>query len=166
MQPCITSVVGDHSGRATIAEPFRRIAAALVQRHALEADPEEILFVLDRVNGRLRRSGSEIRPIPPLWMDVLFQLTGKRFLYVIQLYEANLDTLSSEQVTALLYHELRHIRRDEFGKTCFHREHDMEDWGELTPYGDWEARGGALPDLMTTSPAGLSVLGDGEKKEE
>ena len=164
MQPCITPFVVDHCGKATIAEPFRRIAAALVQRHALEADPEEILFVLDRVNRRLRRSGSEIRPISPLWMDVLFQLTGRRFRYVIQLYEANLDTLSSEQVTALLYHELRHIRRDEFGATYLHHEHDMEDWGELTPYGDWEVRGGALPDLMATSPVEFSALGD-EKKE-
>lgn len=140
--------VKDYIGRNTIACPFRRIAAALVQKHGLPADPDRILFLLDRVKGRAY-SGSTISPMPAMWREVLFQLTGHEFDYLVKLYEPNTAALAPKQVTALLYHELRHIKWDpEKETTFFDPHHDMEDWQELVPFGDWEADPSSLPDLM------------------
>ena len=95
-----------------------------------------------------------------MWEEVFYQLTGERLKYVIKFFSANLDTLSPAQAAALLYHELRHIRRDpETGKTYFHAAHDCEDWAELVSYGDWEEPGTQLPDLLKESAPALRVVG-------
>lgn len=156
----LISRVPDHVGKNTLAEPYRRIASALVRRHGLEADPDEILFLIDSESPSLRPSGSTIMRVPQMWEEVIYQLTGIRLKYVIKFFAANLDTLSPAQAAALLYHELRHIRRDaETGETYFHPEHDCEDWAELVSYGEWETPGTTMPNLLEESAPALRVVG-------
>ncbi len=145
----LISKMPDHAGKNTLAEPYRSIASALCSRHGLEAEPEEILFLIDSETRTLRPSGSTIMRIPQMWREVICQLTGVDLKYIIKFFAANLDMLTPAQATALLYHELRHIRRDpETGETYFQPEHDCEDWAELVSYGNWEEPGAELPNLM------------------
>jgi predicted metallopeptidase len=142
-----------------LAEPYRKIAEQLIERHGLEADADEILFLADIAGTRPRPSGSTSLRIPEMWQDVLFQLTHHTFLYAIKFFQSNLDRLSTPQAAALLFHELKHIKRDmKTGKTFYEPHHDLEDWSELAPYGDWERPGAVLPNLMTESPTRLQLL--------
>ena len=138
-------------GRNVLACAFRSVAAALVQKYKLPVDPDRILFLLDRVKGN-RLSGSTVFKIPPMWREVLHQLTGHDFDMGIKLWEVNTETLSPAQMAALIYHELRHIALDpETGEHVFHRHHDMEDWAELVPFGDWEKAPERLPNIMESN---------------
>lgn len=145
----LENALGNPMGRNVLACAFRTVAAALVDRYRLPVDPDRILFLMDRVKES-KTSGSAVFRIPPLWREVLHQLTGREFDVAIKLWEENAARLSSAQMGALLYHELRHLSLD--GKTGEHRlnlRHDTEDWGELVPFGDWEREAGALPDLLS-----------------
>lgn len=148
-------------GHNVLACALRAPAALLVARHALEADPDRILFLMDRLRGHAR-SGSAVFPVPPLWREVLLQLTGREFDVVIKFWEENTARLSPAQVGALLYHELRHVVRDG-GRYRLKRCHDLEDWEELIPYGDWERQGEALPDLFAPTVRPLAGGGTGRR---
>lgn len=144
-------------GRNVLACAFRSVAAALVQKYKLPVDPDRILFLLDRVKGN-KLSGSTVFKIPPMWREVLNQLTGHDFDMCIKIWEVNTETLAPAQMAALLYHELRHLTLNpETGEHAISRHHDMEDWSELVPYGDWERCPSTLPDLMN---GGLPPLGE------
>lgn len=155
----IRNVVPDHVGKNTLAEPYRSIASVLCSRHGLDADPEEILFLIDSATPTLRSSGSTILKIPQMWREVIYQLTGADLKYVIKFFAANLDMLTPAQAAALLYHELRHIRRDpETGETYYQPKHDCEDWAELVSYGNWEDPGAEVPNLMEESIPPVRLL--------
>lgn len=155
----IRNAVPDHVGKNMLAEPYRSIASALCARHGLEADPGEILFLIDDETTSLRPSGSMILKIPQMWREVIYQLTGTDMKYVIKFFSANLDMLTPAQAAALLYHELRHIRRaPETGETYYQPEHDCEDWAELVSYGNWEDPGAEVPNLMEETVPPVRLL--------
>ena len=132
----------------TIADPFRRIADRIVSRQMLDIDTSRILFLLDRESPPHPYSGSAVFPINSMNRDIIYQLSSKRYDCIIKLRERNLHTMTPEQVKALLYHELRHIYKDEgSGDIRLCPYHDYDDWQELMKYGDWESDGEALPDV-------------------
>lgn len=131
-----------------IAESFRHIADRIVSCQRLDIDTARILFLLDRESPPHSYSGSSVFPISTMNRDVMYQLSGKRYDCIIKLRESNLNTMTPEQVKALLYHELRHIYKDkETGEMNISPYHDYDDWQELMEYGDWEADGENLPDV-------------------
>lgn len=131
-----------------ITEPFRRIADRIVSCQKLDIDTSRILFLLDRESPPHPYSGSSVFPISTMHRDVIYQLSGKRYDCIIKLRERNLDTMTQQQVKALLYHELRHIHIDKkSGEINISSHHDYDDWQELMEYGDWEADGESLPDV-------------------
>lgn len=139
-----------NKGRNAITEYLRDLAISICRAQDLPADTDKILFVMDKATKRRRRySASDIKKIPEDYSDIIFQLTGYRFEYIVKFWEANLSRLCGNQTTALLYHELRHIRMDKEGKLFFLPTHDIEDWPELSKFGDWEGRGAELPDLLS-----------------
>ena len=132
----------------TIADPFRRIADRIVSRQMLDIDTSRILFLLDRESPPHPYSGSAVFPINSMNRDIIYQLSSKRYDCIIKLRERNLHTMTPEQVKALLYHELRHIYKDEgSGDIRICPYHDYDDWQELMKYGDWDSDGEALPDV-------------------
>lgn len=149
-------------GRNVVAEAYRRASGLLIRFHGLEAVEKEILFLADRTSTKPKPSGSSVMRIPEMWRDVLYQLTGNDFRYVIKFFERNLERLTPEQAAALLYHELRHIRFNPAkGRTYLDPRHDLEDWAELVPFGDWERDGRGLPNLLDTPPPQTGTLRSG-----
>lgn len=71
------------------------------------------------------------------------------FDFIITLYEPNISWMSSEQVQILLWHELRHITVNEFGRFSV-APHDVEDFHAILDrcgnrWTDWQA---AVPDIL------------------
>lgn len=150
------------TGKNVVAEAYRRASRLLIGFHDLDAREEEILFLADRMTTKDKPSASTILRIPEIWRDVLYQLTDHDFRYVIKFFESNLNRLTPKQAAALLYHELRHIRLDtEKNRTFLDTRHDLEDWAELVPFGDWEKDGTALPNLLDTPPPRTGTLRSG-----
>lgn len=149
-------------GKNVVAEAYRRASAILIGLHRLDAREEEILFLTDRTSEQPKASGSRIFRIPEIWRDVVYQLTGHDFRYVIKFFDCNLEQLTSRQAAALLYHELRHIRFDPVkNRTVLDLRHDVEEWSELVPFGNWEKGESELPDLFDTPPPRTGTLVSG-----
>ena len=47
--------------------------------------------------------------VPPKWQEILYQLGGGSYFFMVEFYERSLEPLDNAQMTALLYHELRKI---------------------------------------------------------
>lgn len=127
------------NGRFRIACAIRDVARVVAEKQRLDVDVDEILFVYDDTETRAK-TASDIFRIPKMWSDVIYQLTMKRFLYVIKFVNVNLDDIRGQKnvFPALIYHELRHIKRDEKFVSYLDKTHDIEDWSELSIFGDWE----------------------------
>jgi predicted metallopeptidase len=136
-----------------INESYRPIALTLQEKfkELKDAPIKNILFV-DNLNSK-KKAGSkvvfaEIGKIPRRWQDVLHQTTGLYFEFVLTVYRENTANMTRAQIVALIYHELRHIRRDDVGNKIV--GHDVEDWYEMyTKLGyNWATTLGDIPDLL------------------
>jgi len=123
--------VPDWEGTYVINESYRPIAEALKARYeeVRHVSVGNILFIENTMsNGKHldKVRGAQIGKMPPKFQEVIHQLTGYRFGYVMELFKRNIVGLTPEQVTAVVYHEMRHI--DRVGDI---RSHDIEDWTEM-----------------------------------
>lgn len=152
----ITSIplaIPDWKGQYVIREQFRPIAEALVQKYPelKHIQVERILFVADTTGtgkNKDKRKKAQLGPMPAKWTEILHQVTGQWFTWMMEFFTMNCSGLRHEQYVALIYHELRHIGID--GKPC---AHDVEDWQEMIDaLGlDWSAQkeeGAEFPDLL------------------
>ncbi len=148
----------------SINESYRPIALALQKKfeELKDAPIKNILFV-DNLNSK-KKAGSkvvfaEIGKIPGKWQDVLYQTTALYFEFMLTVYRENIANMSRAQIVALIYHELRHIRRDEFGNKIV--GHDIEDWHEMhSKLGhNWATTMGDIPDLLSDSVDWNSIEG-------
>jgi len=153
--------VESFTGKYFINEAYRPVAAALVKKykeinHIIVG---EILFIED-TEGKKKKNGqtvlAQIGLIPEKWDDVIYQLTGKRFGYMMEIYKNNIYSMSREQVFALIYHELRHIGAE--GKLV---NHDIEDWVNMVEKlgVDWNTTRASIPNLLDEDVDWESITG-------
>ena len=138
-------------GKNRVACVYRRAAWMLVKKFDMPANPDEILFLVDNVSKRAKEPAS-IWQLPEWAEDVIYQIAGVRLKFVIKLRLAMLDRLPPSAVTAVLYHQLRHIKEDADGTTYLDMKHDVEDFHELLPFKDY-VHGADIPNLLDADPA-------------
>jgi len=138
----------EEAGTNVLADEFRAFAKTICATQGLDLDLDRVLFVMDRISPA-RRNGSMTARIPPAMSDVVRQFTGRRYDFVIKLWENNFTGLGEAGVMGMLYHELRHLSRDpKSGEMVFNPSHDVEDWAELAAYGDWRRNGAKIPNAL------------------
>lgn len=142
--------VESFTGKYFINEAYRPVAEALVKKYKEIGHVviNNILFVED-TEGKKKKAGktvyAQIGLIPDKWDDIIYQLTGKRFGYMMEIYKINICMMSREQIFALIYHELRHIDTDGSIKG-----HDIEDWTNMIEKlgVDWGSTKASIPNLL------------------
>lgn len=155
-------MVESFQGKNRLICAFREVARVIAAKHNLCADVDSILFVIDESREKIAKTASDIFNIPQLWRDVLFQMTLRRFDFLIKFVNVNIEAIrgNGKVFSALIYHELRHIKKSsKTGVLYLDKTHDIEDWQELLPFGDWEeqaltqkaANMENLPDLLKES---------------
>jgi len=162
-------------GKNRVACVYRRAAWMLVSKYDMTANPDEILFLVDNSSKRAKEPASVWR-LPEWVEDVIYQIAGVRLKFVIKLRLAMLDRLPPSAVTAVLYHQLRHIKEDADGTTYLDMRHDVEDFQELLPFRNY-VYGADIPNLLDVNPAevfadmplqlqlGMSGSGQGQGKD-
>lgn len=138
------------SGQYAVNDAYRPIAEALTKKYDEigHVKVNEILFI-DNTTGTGttldKRKNAQIGKIPGKWREILTQMTGRNFYYFMELYKHNIFEMSREQITTLIYHELRHIDID--GDL---RHHDIEEWAEVAERlgVEWMNPHRAIPDLL------------------
>ena len=143
-------VVDTFTGRYFINEAYRPIAKALTEKYEelSHISVNNILFI-ENTNTAKKKSGSaifaQIGTIPEKWEEIIYQTTGKKFYYMMEIFKVNVFAMSREQIVALIYHELRHIGPD--GKLI---GHDIEDWSNMVEKlgVNWGTTFASIPDLL------------------
>ena len=143
--------VENYRGKFVINEAYRPIAKALCKKFPeLKHIPVDSIIFIDQTETRAKKAGNiinaQIGKIQDKWHEVIYQLTGRRFLYFVEFFKLNMGHMSKEQIILLVYHELRHIGPD--GDL---QSHDIEDWANMYhKLGvDWSATKRKLPDLLS-----------------
>ena len=89
---------------------MRPIAEALVKKYEelKHVDPSKILFI---VNHKSSGGGAlaDTSKVPFKWTELLFQLGACSYFYMVEFYDKKTAHLDDNQMTALLYRELRKI---------------------------------------------------------
>ena len=106
---------------------IRPIAEALVEKYEeLEhVDPSKILFVLNHKSGGGGALAATSK-VPFKWTELLFQLGACSYFYMVEFYSKKTSLLDDNQMTALLYRELRKI--DSYGEIV---KPDVNEWWTL-----------------------------------
>jgi hypothetical protein len=146
-------LVSEWTGDYLINDSYRPIAEQLCRKFTreLHAQSEEILFV-DNLKDRKLNKGrlvfAQISVIQPKMAEIIEQMTGRKFKFIMEFFKKNMEMMAREQIIALVYHELRHI--DSVGKLV---DHDIADWAEmLTKIGpNWATTRASIPDLLDDS---------------
>ena len=143
-------VVKEWAGKYQINEFYRPIAQGLAAKFTelRHVQPKGILFV-DNTQGKKEHRGkkvlAQISMFPEKWYQIIYQLTGRAYLYMIEFFKENLQEATREQIIAVVYHELKHIGKD--GELV---AHDIEDWDVMYHKlgHDWMAKNRDIPDLL------------------
>ena len=108
-------VVDEWNGKYLINEYYRPLAEKLVDKFTelKYVLVNNILFVEN--TGDKKKIGhkvvfAQISKISGKWQEIVHQLTGKHFSYMIEIFRENTYGMSREQIVAVIYHELRHIQ--------------------------------------------------------
>lgn len=154
-------VLPEWGGKYVINEAYRPIAEKLVEKYTELRFKlvDEILFVdntEDKGKQKDKFKKAQVGKIPEKYQEIIKQLTGRGFSYIMEFYKRNIEMMSREQIIALVYHELRHIGAD--GDLILH---DIEDWAnmhyKLGP--DWSSTMRAIPDLLKDGVDWDSITG-------
>lgn len=125
-------VIKEFNGKFRINDFYRDPAEKLVNKFdLLQHIPVESILFVENLNGKGKTKNkvklAEVRKIPERWYDLIYQMTGRKFEYMIEFYRENLERKTPEQILIALYHELRHI-----GPTGDLIHHDHEDFSEIS----------------------------------
>jgi hypothetical protein len=91
---------------------------------------------------------------------VLYQLAGNGLIYFMEIFKQHTHCMTPAQITALVYHELRHI--DRFGELC---AHDIEDWGLMVSrLGLRWCHDDNIPNLLDEGVNWDNICGMGQQK--
>lgn len=110
-------VVEEFGGKFLVNDHYRPIAEALIAKYSELGHLSANSFIfIDNISDT-GKSRNKMRPantnkIPPKWSDAIYQLTDKRFDYYIEFYKKNVEQMSTEQIVALVYQQLRYVDRE------------------------------------------------------
>lgn len=144
-------VVREWSGQYRIANDlYEPIARELVEHYKelVNAHPKSILFV-ENTTGKAKVKGKKvyarISAMPAKITDIIYQMSGRYFSYLLELQKENMLELSWEQVVMAIYRELRKI--DAEGKIS---GYNIEEFSEVLYHlgPDWDAKNRVIPNLM------------------
>lgn len=153
-------VVDEWNGKYLINEYYRPIAEKLVEKFPeLQYAPvKNILFVENTEDERKKSHKlvcAQISKIPGRWEEIIHQMTGKQFAYMIEIFKENVKGMSREQIVALIYHELRHIQltTDGDGPKIDLVGHDIDDFVNMIEKlgANWNYTRARIPDLLDDS---------------
>lgn len=150
-------VIDEFNGKYKINENYRPIAEALKAKfEELQYVPvKNILFIENTEDKRKNNNKivyAQISKVPGKWEEIIYQVTGKYFHYMLEIFKENTMLMSREQIVALIYHELRHIQlvQKKDGPSIDIIGHEVEDWLNMVEkLGlSWNATRGQIPDLL------------------
>ncbi len=110
-------VVDEFGGKYLVNEAYRPIAEGLINKYPelRHLAPNSFIFVdniSDTGKSRNVMRSANTNKVPPKWSDVVYQLTGKRFDFYTEFFKTNVEQMSQEQITALVYQQLRYVDKD------------------------------------------------------
>jgi hypothetical protein len=92
---------------------IRPIADSLIKKYSelRHIDVEHIMFVVNHKSGGAKDKIvlAHTARVPDKWRDLLFQLGACSYFYIMEFYSKTTDCLDENQMTALVYRELRRI---------------------------------------------------------
>jgi len=153
-------VVDEYGGEYLINEAYRPIAEQLKEKfEELQYVPVKSMLFIDRQETKQKHANkivcAQVSKIPNRFQDIIYQLTGKNFTYMIEVFKANTAHMNRAQIVALLYHEMRHIQLvvTENGADLKLVGHDVEDWAQMIERlgADWNTAKRQIPDLLDDS---------------
>jgi len=153
-------VVDEWSGKYFINEYYRPIAEKLVEKfpELKYAPVKNILFVENTEDERKKSHKTvfaQISKIPGRWEQIIQQMTGKQFEYMIEIFKENVAGMSREQIVAVIYHELRHIQLTMDGDSpkIDLVGHDIDDFINMIEKlgANWPNTRARIPDLLDDS---------------
>lgn len=139
---------------------MRPIADALVKKYEElhHIDVDKILFLVNHKSAGskkrivLARTGR----VPEKWRDVLYQLGAVSYFYVIEFFGKTTSVLDDNQMTALIYRELRTIGSE--GQITAPDTHDW--WQVLMGLGRrWFYPDTIIPDLLDENVDWKKLMG-------
>jgi len=149
--------VEEFGGKYKINENYRPIAAALISKfpELMYVPVDNILFIENMEDKRKKNNGivyAQISKMPGKWEEIIYQITKKQFEYMLEIFKENTEGMSRAQITALIYHELKHIQlvRSDQGPKIDIVRHDVEDWFNMVEKlgTNWASTKGSIPNLL------------------
>jgi predicted metallopeptidase len=149
--------VEEFNGKYKINENYRPIAEALFAKYKeLEYVPVKNILFIENTEDKRKKNNSvvyaQISKMPGKFEDIIYQVTQKRFEYMLEIFKENTILMSREQIVALIYHELKHIQlvQSKDGPKIDIVRHDVEDWLNMVEkLGlNWASTRGSIPDLL------------------
>ena len=149
--------VDEFNGKYKINENYRPIAEALTTKYKeLECVPVKNILFIENTEDKRKKNNSivyaQIGKMPPKFEEIIYQITGKHFDYMLEVFKENTIPMSREQIVALMYHELRHIQivTKKDGREIDIVGHDVEDWINMVEkLGlNWAGTMSQVPDLL------------------
>ncbi|MEA5034005.1 putative metallopeptidase [Cloacibacillus evryensis] len=109
---------------------IRPIAEALVKKYdeLHHIDPDKILFVVNHksVGSRKKVVLARTSLVPPKWAELLYQLGGRSYFYMIEFIAKTTAAMDESQMIAVVYRELRKIGPE--GEIL---TYDVQDWWQI-----------------------------------
>lgn len=153
--------VKNFQGKYFINEAYRSIAQALVEKYPelKHIAVNGILFIENTEDMKKKNNTivfGQIGLVPGKWNEIIYQMIGRNFFYMIEIFKINTSVMSREQLIALIYHELKHIGKD--GKL---ESHDIEDWINMIEKlgGSWNSTRASIPNILDDGVDWDSITG-------
>jgi predicted metallopeptidase len=160
--------INEFNGKFKINENYRPIAKSLVTKfdELMHIPVANILFIENLEDERKKNNSTvyaQISKVPVKWEEIIYQVTGKHFEYMLEIFKENIQHMSREQIVALIYHELRHVQRVQTkgGSKIDIVSHEVEDWINMVEkLGlNWATTKGQIYDLLDESINWESIEG-------
>ena len=160
--------VEEFDGKYKINEDYRPMAEALKSKFKeLEYVPVKNILFIENMEDKRKKNNSivyaQISKMPPKFEEIIYQVTGKYFEYMLEIFKENTMLMSREQIVALVYHELKHIQlvQSKDGPKVDIVGHDVEDWLNMVEkLGlNWATTKGQIPDLLDKGISWESIEG-------
>lgn len=145
------------TGKFKINDSYRPIAEALKKKYKeLEYAPIPNILFIENLEDKRKKGNAkvyaQISKMPKKWEDIVYQITGKTFEYILEIFKENIWDMDRGQIVALIYHELRHIQLvvTEGSSKVDLVAHDIEDWSNMVEKlgRDWANTKATIPDLL------------------
>jgi len=147
-------VIKEFDGKYKINQNYKPIAEKLKAKFKeLQYVPVDYILFIENLEDKKKNKNkivcAQISKVPEKWEDIIYQVTGRRFVYMLEIFKENTAEMSREQIIALIYHELHHIQlvKDNIDLVG----HDVEDWmNMIEKLGvNWASTKGDIPNILS-----------------